>query len=373
MYKNDIKEIRILYLMHVDWGWAKQRPHFIAESLSNKNNVLVTYPYYQNRKWLVKNKKTNIRSFPIRQIPFYDSFKFFNFFNFYWNSLINLFLIISYRPQIIWITSPELSLNFLRIGRAKIVYDCMDDIAGFKNDPKHKSFILKQEQKLISLSSLVFCSSSSLLDLSIRKYNNSEKFILLNNAFNPDSFDNFKSNSKFITNKNSFKLGYFGTIADWIDFSSLIKLLYTFNDIEIHLIGPIEQELNLKFNHPRLMFYGPIAHHELPDKVQFFDLFIMPFIVTDLILSVDPVKFYEYIYFNKPIVSIQYPEIQRFDKFVDFYSNYLEFESLVNLYLNEGKVKKYEDKERDEFILNNTWNSRTEIIQEYIQKVLQFI
>ncbi len=29
----------ILYLMHIPWGWIKQRPHFIAEILSNFYSV----------------------------------------------------------------------------------------------------------------------------------------------------------------------------------------------------------------------------------------------------------------------------------------------------------------------------------------------
>ena len=27
--------MKILYLMHVPWGWIKQRPHFFAEYLAN--------------------------------------------------------------------------------------------------------------------------------------------------------------------------------------------------------------------------------------------------------------------------------------------------------------------------------------------------
>ena len=30
---------RILYLMHIPWGWIKQRPHFIAEGLNDRYDV----------------------------------------------------------------------------------------------------------------------------------------------------------------------------------------------------------------------------------------------------------------------------------------------------------------------------------------------
>ena len=34
---------KILYLMHIPWGWIKQRPHFLAELLSIDFDVDVFY------------------------------------------------------------------------------------------------------------------------------------------------------------------------------------------------------------------------------------------------------------------------------------------------------------------------------------------
>ena len=34
---------KIVYLMHVDWNWIKQRPHFIAGELSHFYDVEIFY------------------------------------------------------------------------------------------------------------------------------------------------------------------------------------------------------------------------------------------------------------------------------------------------------------------------------------------
>ena len=36
---------QILYLMHIPWGWIKQRPHFFAEKLAK--DVIVDVKYKQ--------------------------------------------------------------------------------------------------------------------------------------------------------------------------------------------------------------------------------------------------------------------------------------------------------------------------------------
>ena len=45
---------------------------------------------------------------------------------------------------------------------------------------------------------------------------------------------------------------------------------------------------------------------------------IMPFKLNELVKSVDPVKLYEYINYNKPIISIFYQEIKRYSQLCGF-------------------------------------------------------
>jgi len=116
--------------------------------------------------------------------------------------------------------------------------------------------------------------------------------------------------------------------------------------------------------HERIKYLGAVRHEDIHARVSGFDALMMPFQVTELIQSVDPVKLYEYIYFDKPIVSVSYPEIERFSDFVDFYTDHSGLALIINRYLSEGFRKKYSDNERLQFISSSTWSDRVSQIQE---------
>ena len=56
--------MKILYLMHVDWNWIKQRPHCIAEGLAKNNNEVEVYYIGRKKEVLVKNE-TSILAKPV--------------------------------------------------------------------------------------------------------------------------------------------------------------------------------------------------------------------------------------------------------------------------------------------------------------------
>ena len=63
--------------------------------------------------------------------------------------------------------------------------------------------------------------------------------------------------------------------------------------------------MNLDLNE-KIKFYGPVEHGKLLGYVNNFDAMIMPFKLYESVIVADPVKFYEYINYNKPIISIFY-------------------------------------------------------------------
>lgn len=59
---------RILYLMHIPWGWIKQRPHFFAEYLSEDCCIDVCYRKSNtvSRKKLLTSKDVEKKNLSIR-------------------------------------------------------------------------------------------------------------------------------------------------------------------------------------------------------------------------------------------------------------------------------------------------------------------
>jgi hypothetical protein len=139
--------------------------------------------------------------------------------------------------------------------------------------------------------------------------------------------------------------------------------------MEYHFIGPIE--LKNVLIEDRIKFYGTIEHKELYDHVKDFDCFVMPFKINELIQSVDPVKIYEYINFDKPIISVYYKELEYFSNFIYFYSNTEELLELLYQMVNKGFLRKYSNEERVKFLKKNSWDVRVKEIQDLLMKSMK--
>lgn len=366
------KKLRIAYFMHVDWNWAKQRPHFIFEGLSEVYDVdLYCVKSFGKSSLTSKNKrKDQLRKnyFSINKIPLSGKVRTLKWFERLSNSKLSKGMLDRY--DIIWITSPVM-LHFIPkhwLAGRKVIYDCMDDYLSFNRNQsklkKHQSY----EEELIKASKLVFASSGTLKDRMLKRYStyfNNINIEVIQNGITEKwldfNFEHFKRNSS----SKSYNIVYSGTIGDWIDFDSLVYLLESETEISIQLIGPIDTKV---VKHPRLNYIGPVSHEELPNYLSNADAFIMPFQLTDLVMTVDPVKMYEYISFVKPIFSIYYQETKKFAPFVKLYSTKEELHSYVKESLCQNDNKK-DIETRREFLKNNTWAERLKCVITKIEEL----
>ena len=97
-----------------------------------------------------------------------------------------------------------------------------------------------------------------------------------------------------------------------------------------------------------------------------YDAPIMQFLVNDIILSVDPVKLYEYINLGKCVISVKYPEIERFEPFVYFYQSREEYIDLIERLSKNGFIPKYTEKQRTQFLEENSWDARYKTIKSKV-------
>lgn len=354
---------RIVYIMNVDWDWVKQRPHFLAQHLSRSHDVVVLYPYFWRRNHLVKNERDGVRLYPFFRFPFSGRSAFIVKLNIYLLRMMASAYLKWRQPDIVWISSPELFEYLPKRLSTRLIYDCMDDVLAFPSNASRRDLLAANEKELINACSHVFCSSGSLRDKLCARAGHPERYTVVNNAFEPSAFLYLSANAETKKKEGPFVLGYVGTISSWIDFDAMNEIVNAFPSVEIHLMGPIENLGMLAPQHDRIIYLGAVGHGDLQMRVGEFDALMMPFHVTELIQSVDPVKLYEYVFFNKPIVSVRYPEIERFSDFVDFYTNYEELISIINRYLSGDFKKKYSENERVQFIASNTWSNRVNSIE----------
>jgi hypothetical protein len=354
--------------MHVDWDWAKQRPHFLAQHLSRSHDVIIIYPYVWRRDNLANNNRDGIRSYPFFRLPFSGRFVLIGKLNIFLLRAMAKVFLKWHRPDIVWISSPELFEYLPKYLSARLIYDCMDDVLAFPSNAHRRNFLEASEKELIDTCSHVFCSSGSLQNKLIARAGHLGKYSIVHNAFEPSAFSDISGDNKVEKLKGRHVFGYVGTISSWLDFEALVKIVNAFPSVEIHLIGPIENLSAACPQHDNIKYLGAVRHGDIQALVSEFDALLMPFQVTELVQSVDPVKLYEYIFFNKPIVSVRYMEIERFSSFVDFYTEHKELISILDRYLADGFRKKYSDDDRLKFITSNTWSDRVNRIEEILSE-----
>ena len=124
-------------------------------------------------------------------------------------------------------------------------------------------------------------------------------------------------------------IGYFGSIASWIDIDLLIHTARSNPDFTLVLVGHVSTDVEELRKLPNVMFVGPKPYSELPSWAKCFTVAVIPYLRNQQVLNANPLKLREYLATGKPIVSVSNPEIEKFSSFVNIASSHEEFSRLV--------------------------------------------
>jgi glycosyltransferase involved in cell wall biosynthesis len=369
-----MKKSKVAYLMHVDWDWIKQRPHFLYEELTRYYTVDLfyidkIYDKHSEGNRNTRNVYSNSSVRKLRKLPLSGRFSVLR----QVERQLNLRVIRSLTQyEYIWITSPLL-LDYISLEQLKqkiVVYDCMDDFLGFYPETHVKDRLRKLEIQLVERANLVITSSDYLKNKMVKSYSEHMKAepVVVNNGISTSLLQGHRTAilehpEESSSPSNLLNLMYIGTIGEWMDFDMLVRVLDQLPDCRLILIGPVETVVP---SHPRIHCVGTVKHEELAVCARKADVLVMPFVLNELVRAVDPVKIYEYISFGKPIVAIDYDEMHKFIPFVYLYSNESEFYSLIRQ-VGEGKLTTYEQQQTMKFLQASTWEARGERIFQILE------
>lgn len=355
-----MKRKKILYLLHTDWYWIKQRTQFLAESIADQGcDVDVIYKYSPKKNGKTRNahNSKNLRTIGLPFLPFkaklIPALKWID--EFFWGTLISLKAFFS-RYDCIVITHPLLG-GYVKNVRQPVIYDLHDDNAEFYPEGRLKELIISENHNLLKKANQTIFSSKFLLE----KFTAGKNGSVIRNAHGLQE-SSYKARLSNIKTKSIVKkIYYFGTISEWFDFQLLKQALDSFENIEFHLIGPSDCNMLV---HPRIISYGAMEHSEMIRQSMEADAFIMPFVITPLIEGVDPVKIYEYLSFPVPIFVPAYKEIFHFGDMVNYYRSADEFNTLI---MGLSAPQEVDTSKRIDFLSNNSWRSRSDELHGAIE------
>lgn len=352
---------KMLYTSHIDWNWIKQRPQFLAEGLHEHLDVTVAYMYQNSkRETLTKGKNHTLPTYPIYSIPFAARMGWSRKIGEWFQRLQYRRIFRKCNPDSLYFTFPT-QLSLLPDGyEGTVIYDCMDNYLAMV--PAFlKPVVLNYEPKLIRRADYILVSSQKLKEMLLEKYGTDieSKMVLVRNGYNGNVLPAAAPSSA----NDTFTISYIGTIGSWFNFEYILKSLDEFPNLEYRIIGPADNpDLPVA---ERLVYLGTVEHDKLYDAIADVQCLTMPFQLNEIVEAVDPVKLYEYINFNKNILCIRYKEIERFEPFVYFYTDYDSFRNQIDSMMKNPTLR-YNQSMRESFLMENSWKTRVDQIMQAI-------
>jgi glycosyltransferase involved in cell wall biosynthesis len=359
----DIEESNhnIIVLPNIPWNYRWQRPQQLFSRLAKKGfNIFYISPITTDKEYLSKiaeniyevHLKTRtsgnvLRDFhlnPDNENDFIESFK--RLLGRYINKSTSLFIL---HP--VW-----KNVSF-RIDTVKRIYDLMDLYSGF-DDARPE--LVEGEKDLIGDSDIVLATAQDLYDHA--KLINKNTF-LVRNGCDFEMFSNLKKNGSLDGLTDKPIIGYFGAIRTWLDSKTLESVIKKNRDKYFIFIGSVDtNSVRNLYKYKNVYFLGEVSHNDLPGYLAYFNVCTIPYVLTDLLLSTNPVKFYEYIASGKPVISSNLPELKQYSDMCYLYNSADEFDSFITRALGEADRKLQE--KRIKTAKENSWDSRvSEIIK----------
>ena len=170
--------------------------------------------------------------------------------------------------------------------------------------------------------------------------------------------------------KNNYKkiICYYGALAKWFDYELINKVAKTYSNYAIVLIG-IEYDDSLRasniLSNSNIYFLGKIDYKNLIQYSSLADLLIIPFIINEITQSTSPVKLFEYMAAQKPILTTAMKECQKY-KSVNIANSHEDFINMIPNVIELSKNVSYLkllNKEASE----NTWYKKANEILNMLE------
>lgn len=343
-----------------------QRPQHIANNLS-KNKCLVLYE--------VTTMTDNIKTIEKLQ----DNLYLTNFNNIALNKIIMKELEKRNIPKYVQLYSTDWKLtvenieNYLNNG-FKFIYEYIDDIspelAGTKDIPKN---ITDKYQYAMNNKDVYVVVTAEMLKQDVIKQRGEKNLIFSSNGVDTSFFETYDKDFKFeqeftdiLANKKT-NLCYYGALAKWFDYD-LIKEIAKTDKYNIILFGIKYDESydeNIK-NEKNIYFMGPRDYKILKNYAKKMDILCVPFKINNITRATSPVKLFEYMALEKPIVTTDMNECRKY-KSVLIGKNHKDFlkklEEATKLEKDKEYIKLLQKEAKE-----NDWSNKAKAIIEEISK-----
>lgn len=307
------ESLTLLCLSHLNWDHVWQRPQQLMSRFADSCRVIYIDPpeirpgseppFLQDRPG--NDSVPVIR--PIFPASMIDTSG--NSYRSMWLSLLPTVLDLAGPNTILWIFSP---LGDYLVAAAQpqvrlVVYDCMDDLASFKDGTAEMRV---REANLLTLADLVFTGGRSMYEARKDRH---ERVYCFASGVDVQHYTASESGPSLPAAMAALphpRLGYFGVLDERIDWELIATIAEQRPEWHWALVGPIVKVDPAELPQaPNIHYLGQQAYADLPGFLQSFDLAVMPFALNEATRFISPTKTLEYLAGGKTVISTSVPDV----------------------------------------------------------------
>lgn len=164
-----------------------------------------------------------------------------------------------------------------------------------------------------------------------------------------------------------FEIVYFGMIDERLDLDLIADIARKLPQAIIRLIGPAKVDLSKIAGLPSIHVESAIPYEDLPKSLVTTNLFILPFLMTELARSCSPLKIKEYLACERPVISMPLPEAEMLSEFVHVAKDQAAFLNAV-VEAKEGRLS-FDAGATRRFIQTETWRAKAVEFCKFVRDV----
>jgi UDP-galactopyranose mutase len=207
-----------------------------------------------------------------------------------------------YRDVVRWHYAPMAVYLAGACSERAVVYDCMDELSGFKGAPPD---LIERERQLLRQADVVFTGGRSIYENKRAYHGNIYRFdsgvdvahfqkSTLPETLIPDDADELPHPI----------VGYYGVIDERMDLEMIRLMAEREPSWQLLLIGPVTKiEESALPQAPNIHYTGQRSYEDLPGYLKAFDVCLIPFADNEATRYLSPTKTLEYFAGLRPVVS----------------------------------------------------------------------
>lgn len=257
----------------------------------------------------------------------------------------------------------------------KVIYEYIDDLnpalAGTDELPKN---VKEKYEYVMSHEEAYVVVTADALKRDVISKRGEKNLIFSCNGVDYDHFHN-QIDEQYVLDDTFLKvlslgkpvIGYYGALAKWVDYELLRKIAQT-NLYEIVLFGikyddSMEQSGIQGCEH--IHFLGAKRYEVLQNYASKFDVLTIPFLINDITKATSPVKLFEYMAMNIPIVTTDMDECRKYESVLIGKTHEEFLEKLQEALVKKKDASYIQCLNRE--ALENTWYEKAKLILEGIE------